>query len=307
LLSEQLETPLSAMATARSVIRIVSPTSAGPLKRLVGSVDFKGKGTKHELEGVDPVVLCDYAVIQGVGKPPFGLHPHYGLIAVTSVFEGAFNDADNLNPPDGHLNSAGGVYMVSAGRGVCHQETTALEGRTVAVQTIFKIPDDKKDFLPELIKVKAEDIPVLDVAGGRVSLLVGRLGEIESPAKVKSLPRVVMLMVKSGGGTIMELPLDTDLEHGFVFVVSGKCRLGNKEGWCEAGNELCIFGGGSTLKVEIGEEGFEALVVAGKPLNEPWVKLLGNNGFIITATEEEAEKVMDVVQKTGNEFSFQKL
>lgn len=295
------------MAAARSIVRVVNPTAAGPLKRLVGSLDFKGKGTKHELAGLDPVVLCDYAIINGAGQPPFGFHPHYGLIAITTVVEGAFTDSDNLNPPDNHLNSAGGIYMVSAGRGVCHQEATAHDGKHVAIQTILKIPDDKKDLLPELVKVNADDIPKLDVKGGRVTLLVGRIGEVESPAKVGALPRVAMLMVKGEAGSRMELPLDADLEHGFVFVVSGKCRLGSREDWCEAEKGLWIFGGGAELVVEAGEEGVQALVVAGKPLNEPWVKLLGRNGFIITATEEEAEKVMEVIHKTENEFSFQKL
>ena len=49
------------------------------------------------------------------------------------------------------------------------------------------------------------------------------------------------------------------------------------------------------------------LVVAGKPLNEPWLKLLGNNGFIITSTEEEAEKVMEVINNTGDQFTYQKI
>ena len=117
---------------ARSIIRIVNPTAMGPkgaLKRLIGTVDIKGKGTPHELGGLDPVVLCDIASISGFGQPPFGLHPHYGLIAVTAVVEGCFSDGDNLNPPDGHLNSAGGIYMVSAGRGACHQEASANDGK----------------------------------------------------------------------------------------------------------------------------------------------------------------------------------
>jgi len=295
------------MAAARSIVQFVSPTGAGPLKRLVGSLDFKGKGTKHDLEGLDPVVLCDYAAITGAGQPPFGLHPHYGMIAVTTIVEGAFTDADNLNPPDGHINSAGGIYMVSAGRGVCHQEATANDGKHVAFQTIFKIPEDKKDLLPELIKVEAKDIPDLGIDGCHASLLVGRLGKIESPAKVKALPRVAMLMIKAQAESRMKLPLDADLEHGFVVVVSGKCLLGGGDGWCEAGKGLWLFGQGAELEVVAGDNGVEALVVACKPLNEPWVKLLGGNGFIITATEEEAEKVMEVVHKTGKEFSFQKL
>jgi len=296
-----------AAAAARSVVRFVAPTKAGPLKRLVGSVDFKGQGTQHELAGLDPVVLCDYAVINGAGQPPFGLHPHYGMIAVTTVVEGAFTDGDNLNPPDNHLNSAGGIYMVSAGRGVCHEEATAHDGRHVAIQTIFKIPEDKKDFLPELIKVDAKDIPDLGLPNGTVRLLVGKLGDIESPAKVKALPRVVMLMVKASTSAKLTLPLDEDLEHGYVYVLNGKCKLGGQEEWCEAGEGLWLFGEGAALNVESGDDGVEALVVAAKPLNEPWFKMLGRNGFIITASEEEAEKVMEVVHKNGNDFSFKKL
>ena len=137
------------------------------MHRLVGAQDFKGQGTKHELPGLDPVVLCDYTgTISGAGKPPFGLHPHYGMIAVTTVLEGCFMDRDNINPPDGHLNEAGGIYVVSAGRGVCHEEKTATEGNHKAIQTIFKIPEDKKDLLPELVKVRSEDLPMLEVEAG---------------------------------------------------------------------------------------------------------------------------------------------
>ena len=85
------------------------------------------------------MVLCDFASLSGKGRPPYGLHPHYGLIAVTAVVEGCFTDADNLNPPEGHHNKPGGVYMVSAGRGVCHDETTVTEGHHSAIQTIFKV------------------------------------------------------------------------------------------------------------------------------------------------------------------------
>jgi len=296
-----------AATAARSIVRMVTPTGAGPLKRLVGSVDIKGQGTSHELEGLDPVVLCDFAAISGKGNPPFGLHPHYGMIAVTTVFEGCFSDSDNLNPPDGHINTPGNVYMVSAGRGVCHAESTAEDGKHVAVQTIFKIPEDKKDLLPELIKVDAKDIPDLGLSGGSAKLLVGRLGDVESPAKVKALPRVVMLKLKVNPEAKMEVPLDTDLEHGFVCITNGKCKLGGGQEWSEAGKGLWLFGEGKDLGLEAGDEGVEMLMVAGKPLNEPWVKMLGRNGFIIAANEEEAEKVMEVIHKTGNEFSYQKL
>lgn len=57
------------MPARRSIIQSIVPTKAGPFTRLVGSLDFKGQGTKHPLEAVDPIVLCDDGGRKiGVGK-----------------------------------------------------------------------------------------------------------------------------------------------------------------------------------------------------------------------------------------------
>jgi len=295
------------MAAPRTIQRFVAATSTKALQRLIGTVDVKGKGTAHALAGVDPVVLCDAATVMGKGKPAFGMHPHYGLIACTTVVQGGFTDGDNLNPPNDHINREGGIYLVSAGRGVCHQEASGLEGKHIAVQTIFKIPEDKKHLPPELIRVEPSDIPDLGLSGGTAKLLVGHLGDIASPAKVQALPRVVVLMVTANANSKMEIPFDADLEHGFAYVIAGKCKLGGGEEWCEAEKGLWLFGEGASLGVEAGEEGAKLFMIAGKPLNEPWVKTLGNNGFIITRDEAEGDAVMKVIHETGNDFSFQKL
>jgi len=298
-----------AAAAARRIIQVVKPTPTGPLLRLVGTVDCKGKGTTHELAGLDPVVLCDFASLQGANRPPYGFHPHHGLIAVTAVMEGLFTDKDNLNPPEGHHNKPGGIYMVSAGRGVCHDETTVTEGQHSAVQTIFKIPADKlAEFpTPELIRVEPNEIPDLGIAGGTAKLLVGKLGSAESPAKVQALPRVVMVSVEVSASGKMELPLDADLEHGMIWILAGKAKLGGGDDWCEAKQGLWLFGQGAGMSIEAGEEGVKLLITAGKKLDEPWVKTLGRNGFIITKDEAEADQIMAVINETENEFSFQKV
>jgi len=285
---------------------VVKPTPAGPIKRLVGTTDCKGKGTAHELEGLDPVVLCDYAAITGIGKPSFGAHPHHGLIAVTAVMEGAFTDKDNLTEPLNHHNKAGGIYMVSAGKGVCHDEHTVVDGASAAVQTIFKIPAEKLAAhpVPELIRVEPEDIPDLGLAGGTAKLLVGKLGNIESPAKVQALPRVVMVHATVNANAAMEIPLDNDLEHGMIWMLAGKAKLGGGADWCEPGQGLWLFGQGAGLNVQAGEEGAKMLVTAGKPTNEPWVKALIRNGFIICKDEAEADTVMAKIEEHKENFSF---
>jgi hypothetical protein len=50
------------------------------------------------------------------GKPPFGAHPHYGLVAVTYILRGAFDDQDNLGPSgvlgERHVNEAGSICTI---------------------------------------------------------------------------------------------------------------------------------------------------------------------------------------------------
>jgi len=199
--------------------------------------------------------------------------------------------------------------MVSAGKGVCHDEKTVTDEKHAAIQTIFKIPAAKLEEFPapELIRVDAPDIPDLGLSGGSAKLLVGKIGNIESPAKVQALPRVVMITATVDANGTMVLPLDEDLEHGMIYVLNGKAKLGGGADWCEAEGGLWLFGQGGGLSIEAGEEGAKALITAGKPLNEPWVKLLGRNGFIITADEAEGDKVMAIIEETKDDFTFQKV
>ena len=292
----------------RSIIRKVLPVGKHS-ERFVGTTDLRGKGTTHSLADVDPVVLCDGGVMEGKGIPPYGLHPHYGLIATTTIFSGSIMDADNINGASDQLNQTGGIYVVSAGKGVCHEEHTATEGSHDAMQTIFKIPNDKSDLPPELIKATKDQIPVIKIAGGELRLNLGKLGDVESPANPKALPRVVMARAFVEKGKKMEIPLDADLEHGFVYIVSGECKVGKEGEILSRDGGILLFGSGGNLCLD--NEGkdsvCEALVVAGKPLNEPWVKLLVNSGFIIANDEETAQRVEEVIFREGNDFTYEKV
>ena len=125
----------------RSVISFVPRTVKSILSRLIGGLDIQGNGVDHPLLGLDPFVLCDAAPeIHGIGdayiyvascvsvaytpsfnllrkltkgNPPFGFHPHYGLIAITYVLDGSFDDEDNLavegESPRRHINVKGSI------------------------------------------------------------------------------------------------------------------------------------------------------------------------------------------------------
>ena len=154
--------------------------------------------------------------------PDFGFHPHSGLIANTIVIQGSFYDEDNLNGRSEELNETGDVYCVSAGRGVAHQEATTTEGPHKAIQLICKIPEDKLDLPPEICKVKSSKIPEKDISGGKLKVIVGKIGDLESPATLKAYPKLTIGRILVNPGAKVELELDETFEHGLIFALEGK-------------------------------------------------------------------------------------
>lgn len=54
-----------------------------------------------------------------------------------------------------------------------------------------------------------------------------------------------------------------------------------------------------------GAEPLQIFLGAGASMeDEPWVKLLGHNGFIIAKSESEAERVMAKIDERGGKFSY---
>ena len=290
----------------RKILRSVPATKAGPIFRLVGSVDFKGQGINHPIEAVDPVIMLDYTgEFSGKGLPKFGFHPHSGLIANTIVIEGSLYDEDNLTGRSEALNETGDIYLVSAGKGVAHAEATATEGPHKAIQLICKIPYDKMDLEPEICKVKSSQIPVLDIEGqGQIKVLVGKLGDLVSPATLKAYPEKVTIgRALVNPGAKMEVVLDPEFEHGVVFALHGKGKVVDESTFATIDEALdtVVFGSGEKLVLENEDSNkiLDVFFTASKPLNEEWKKLKGFNGFFIAPTEAEAEKIYAKIEEVG--------
>jgi redox-sensitive bicupin YhaK (pirin superfamily) len=217
-------------------------------------------------------------------------------------------DMDNLNGESKELNSAGDIYAVSSGRGVAHMEKTASEGANRLIQTILQIPQDKLQYEPEHYKIKEANLPVMILNGGHLKVCIGKVGDMESPAKLKALPRFVIGRVKVDAGATVDIPLDEDLEHGFLYVIEGEGQVSACD--IKQGDGAHVFGPGKVLSIQNKDDSkpMDIFMVASKPLNEPWVKLLGFNGFILAKDEEDANRVMAKVGEVGVEnFSYKVL
>jgi hypothetical protein len=68
-----------------------------------------------------------------------------------------------------------------------------------------------------------------------------------------------------------------------------------------------LFGAGGALEVSNPSDADELDLFVGagaKMEEEPWVKLLGHNGFIIAEDESEAECIMSKIDAAGLKFSY---
>ncbi|MBS0554280.1 MAG: pirin family protein, partial [Proteobacteria bacterium] len=112
-----------------------------------------------------------------------GPHPHIGLQTFTWMIEGEVLHRDSL----GHVQviRPGQVNLMTAGRGISHtEESLPGERRLHAAQLWIALPAAECDCAPAFDHYP--DLPVWDEQGCRFTLLAGRWGGREAPARLYS-------------------------------------------------------------------------------------------------------------------------
>jgi redox-sensitive bicupin YhaK (pirin superfamily) len=159
---------------------------------------------------------------------PFGPHPHRGFETVTFILDGMLTHQDSA----GHesIIRAGGVQWMTAGRGLVHAEISPPEflqrgGPLEILQLWVNLPPALKMTAPAYAGLQREDIPAIEVDGGRVTvnLVSGTFNGVTGP--VHSLTGVFMSTVQlSPGGRMLVTGLTG--RNIFLYVVRGLIELG---------------------------------------------------------------------------------
>jgi redox-sensitive bicupin YhaK (pirin superfamily) len=150
-------------------------------------------------------------------------HPHIGLATVTYLFEGAMLHRDSTGAVQ--RIEPGAVNWMTAGRGIVHSERTPddLRGqvrRSHGLQLWVALPAEDEGLPPSFVHTPADALPVLEVGGARLRVLVGEAFGVASPVAVRS-PMLYLDAVLSAGDAI-PLPL---AEERAVYVVDGAVAL----------------------------------------------------------------------------------
>jgi hypothetical protein len=276
---------LPAVDHPRTVERVVAgqPTSDGAGVKLVRVL------TQDLQRRLDPFLMLDAFGTENPGDYIGGFpdHPHRGFETVTYMLDGRMRHRDSA----GHegLLQTGGVQWMTAGRGVIHSEMPEQsEGRMEGFQLWLNLAAADKMCAPWYRDIPAAEIPEALVAGGRARVIAGRaLGVAGAMQREGTEPTYLDLHLEPGAAFAQALPA---AHNAFVYVYRGSVAIAGTEVPRQRMAILANVPGSGGVALKAGPQGARAILVAGRPLNEPIAQY---GPFVMNTTEQLMEAVND--------------
>jgi hypothetical protein len=211
-------------------------------------------------------------------------HPHIGIQTVSWLLDGELEHYDSLGYDS--VVRAGGVNVMTAGRGIAHAERTPASnrGRLDGVQLWVALPDDSRHVAPSFEHLA--EVPRVDLPGGSASVFIGAAAGAASPASRHSEMLGAEIACHPGAAT--GLDLDRGFEHG-IFVASGDAEL---EGRALDVNTLYFAPPGRAGLELRSRDGARIILVGGTPLVTPiviWWNFVARSAAEIAAAREAWE------------------
>lgn len=239
---------------------------------------------------VDPFLLIDemgpvqYAPGQAVGAPD---HPHRGFETVTYIIDGEMEHEDS----HGHRGAirSGDVQWMTAGAGVIHSEMPSGRmlregGRMHGFQIWVNLPRSLKMTQPRYQEYDSTQLPVIEDPQRWVRVIAGEVDGKRSP--IETTVPTTMLHVKIANDARASFDIAPH-SNAIVHAMSGSATVETKT---VNAHEAALFEPApQTLHIAAGNDGFEALVLAGVPLHEP----VARYGPFVMNTVDELEQAFD--------------
>lgn len=166
-------------------------------------------------------------------------HPHIGLATITYLLEGEILHRDSV----GSVQSIkpGEVNWMTAGKGIVHSERTgpatrAAGGKLLGLQTWVALPRGAEEVDPGFVHHASAEIPVIEDAGTRLTLIAGTSDGLVSP--VKTFSDMVYADIVMAAGARYQLKAE-HIERA-LYVVEGSVEVVGQVGSFSTG-ELVVF------------------------------------------------------------------
>jgi quercetin 2,3-dioxygenase len=273
----------TALTRPRSVERLVAgmPTSDGAGVKLTRVL------TQQLQRRLDPYLMLDAFGSDSADDYIAGFpdHPHRGFETVTYMIAGRMRHRDSA----GHegLLQDGGVQWMTAGRGVIHSELPEQEsGRMEGFQLWLNLPAARKMIEPWYRDIQSAELPLLTTTQGvRVRVIAGHShGVAGAVQREHTEPLYLDLELPAGARFEQALPAQ---HNAFVYVYRGALRIGATEVPMKRMALLANDGDGVVLEAR---EATRALLIAGRPLNEPIAQY---GPFVMNTNEQIYQAVED--------------
>ena len=211
----------------------------------------------------------DVSATRGMQVPP---HPHCGLQTVSWLLAGEVLHRDSLGKRQ--LIVPGELALMTAGRGIAHAETSPTSPSRVlhGAQLWVALPAGELDRTADF--EHHADLPRWRSGQVSATVMLGRLGEISSPATIFSPLVGAELTVTAGAEATV--PLVDDWEHA-ILVLDGAAELAGHR--VEAGQFAYLGSGRDGLAIG-SELGARMLLVGGEPFEEQivmWWNFIGRS------------------------------
>ena len=261
-------TPDAAVRNPRAVERLVTgqATSDGDGVKLTRVL------TQPLQRRLDPFLMLDAFGSDDADDYIGGFpdHPHRGFETVTYMIAGRMRHRDSAGN-EGLLEN-GGVQWMTAGRGLIHSELPEQEeGRMEGFQLWLNLPAADKMGTPGYRDIPTGEIPELRLPGASVRVIAGTShGVAGAVQKAHTEPLYLDLHLEPGATFEQPLPAG---HNAFVYVYRGQLEIdGGAARTSVPHGRMAVLANAADrdgVRLQAGAEGARALLIAGRPLNEP--------------------------------------
>ena len=216
-------------------------------------------------EGVDPFLQIDHF---RMSQPVFPPHPHAGFSALTYMFEdseGSFVNRDSISPEESVLIHPGDLHWTQAGSGTVHEEVPAELGVVChGLQIFVNLAAVDKFSQPQAFHLSSADIPVYEVPGQKVRVVMGSAFDLTSPLETATSISVLDVTLSAGEKISHAIPAD---RNAFVLVIKGHGNFCEQR--LEANSAGLFDNAAETVSVQAGAQDLQYVLFSGKPIDEP--------------------------------------
>ena len=204
-----------------------------------------------------------------------GPHPHIGLQTVTWLTDGEVLHRDSLGSEQ--VIKPGQLNLMTSGAGITHSEeaTGHYRGTLEGIQLWVALPEETRHGDGGFEHL--DDLPRADIDGGVATVLLGSLGEQQSPARTDT--PLVGVDLDLHGAT--SLPLRPDWEYALV-VLEGELAVGGQP--LVPGKLGYLGEDRDELAIDV-REPTRAILLGGEPFPEPIIMWWN----FVARTQDEVE------------------